>query len=113
MKKLFLIIGIISCLSFNREIHKVSYYGEKFHGRKTANGEIFNSNEYTCAATKNYKFGTILKVTNIKNGKSVNVRVNDRGNFKRLGRTLDLSKSAFKQIGNLKKGVLIVKIEKI
>jgi rare lipoprotein A len=98
-------------INSNKEIHKVSYYGGNFHGRKTANGEIYNKNNLTCAATKNYKFGTTLKVTNIKNGKSVIVKVTDRGNFAKLNRTLDLSEKAFKTIGNIKSGLLKVYIE--
>jgi rare lipoprotein A len=95
----------------NKEVHKVSYYGGNFHGKKTANGDTFDKNDLTCAATKNYKFGTILKVTNIKNGKSVIVKVTDRGNFAKLNRTLDLSERAFKTIGNIKSGLLKVYIE--
>jgi rare lipoprotein A len=95
----------------SNEVHKVSYYGGNFHGKKAANGEIYNKNNLTCAATKNYKFGTILKVTNIKNGKSVIVEVTDRGNFAKFGRTLDLSEKAFKTIGNIKSGLFKVYIE--
>jgi len=66
-------------------------------GNRTANGEIFNRNKMT-AAHKKYAFGTRLKVTNTRNGKSVVVRINDRGPFIR-GRSIDLSKGAAKQIG--------------
>ncbi len=93
--------------------HKVSWYGGKFHGRKTASGEIYNQNKLTCAATKTYKLGTYLKVTNIENNKSVVVKVNDRGGFKKYGRTLDLSRQAFKNIAKLSKGVIKVRIEKV
>jgi len=73
-----------------------SYYGKKFHNRKTASGEIFNMNEYT-AAHRTLPFGTILKVTNIQNKKSVLVRINDRGPF--IGsRILDLSYEAANKI---------------
>jgi rare lipoprotein A len=74
-----------------------SWYGKKFHGRKTANGEFYNMNDYT-AAHRNHPFGTILRVTNLDNGKEVIVRVNDRGPFKR-GRKLDLSFAAAQEIG--------------
>lgn len=91
---------------------KASYYAGKFIGRKTANGEIFTSNDLTCAHMY-YKFGTRLRVTNVKNGKSIIVRVNDRGGFSKYGRIVDLSKAAFKRIASTKSGVINVKIEKI
>ena len=69
-----------------------SYYAEDFHGKKTSNGERFNMNALTCAH-KSLPFNTILKVTNLANGKSCEVRVNDRGPFV-LNREIDLSKSA-------------------
>lgn len=92
-------------------VHKVSYYGDYHHGKLMANGKIFNKNKLTCAATKSFKIGTKLKVTNVKNGKAVVVTVTDRGNFKRLGRTLDLSEEAFKRIGNKNSGLLEVNIK--
>ena len=81
-----------------------SFYGEKWNGRKTANGEIFNTYELT-AAHKKLPFGTKVKVVNKTNGKSVVVRINDRGPFVK-GRTLDLSKKAFQSIASINKGVL-------
>ena len=81
-----------------------SFYGEKWNGRKTANGEIFNTYELT-AAHKKLPFGTKVKVVNKTNGKSVVVRINDRGPFVK-GRTIDLSKKAFQSIASIKKGVL-------
>ena len=81
-----------------------SFYGEKWNGRKTANGEIFNTYELT-AAHKSLPFGTKVKVVNKTNGKSVVVRINDRGPFVK-GRTIDLSKKAFQSIASIKKGVL-------
>ena len=86
-----------------------TFYGGVFHGRLTASGERFDKNKFTCASNY-YKIGTILEVTNIANGKSVVVKVNDRGGFK--GMKLDLSEGAFKRIANLKQGVLKVKVEK-
>ncbi len=79
-----------------------SYYGAKFHGRKTANGETFDMYAFT-AAHKTLPFGTILKVTNIKNGKQVTVRINDRGPFVR-NRILDLSYAAAREIGMINSG---------
>ena len=81
-----------------------SFYGEEWNGRRTANGEIFNTYELT-AAHKSLPFGTKVKVVNKTNGKSVVVRINDRGPFVK-GRTLDLSKKAFQSIASIKKGVL-------
>lgn len=86
-----------------------SYYAMKYQGRKTANGELFDQKAMT-AAHKRLPFGSKVKVTNIENGKSVVVRVNDRGPFVR-GRIIDLSKSAFQRIGNTKDGVIEVEIE--
>jgi rare lipoprotein A len=90
----------------------VSWYGKPFHGRKTANGETYNMYGHT-TASNSHKMGTVLKVTNISNGKSVVVKVNDTGNFSRLGRTLDLSKAAFAKIAPLGQGTCKVKIEKL
>lgn len=74
-----------------------SWYGPGFHGRKTANGERFNTNELTCAH-KSLPFNTILKVTNLENGRYTIVRVNDRGPYIR-GRIIDLSNAAKNEIG--------------
>jgi len=86
-----------------------SYYANKYQGRKTASGELFNQKAMT-AAHKRLPFGTKVKVTNVDNGKSVVVRVNDRGPFV-SGRIIDLSKSAFERIGNTRHGVIEVEIE--
>ncbi len=86
-----------------------SYYGKKFHGRKTANGEVFDMYGKT-AAHRNLAFGTRLKVTNLENGKSVIVKVNDRGPFV-AGRILDLSFGAAKEIGMIGSGVAKVNIK--
>jgi len=88
-----------------------SWYGPRFHGRKTANGEIFNQMAFT-AAHKKFKFGTLLRVTNPKNNKSVIVRINDRGPFIR-GRQLDLSKAAAFELEILVKGSAKVKIDQV
>ena len=89
-----------------------SWYGKPFHGRLTASGERFNMNDLTCASNT-HKMGTKLKVTNKSNGKSVVVRVNDTGGFKKYGRTLDLSKGAFAKIASIDKGVINIKIKEI
>jgi len=83
-----------------------SYYGKKFHKRRTASGEIYSIYRYT-AAHRYLPFGTVLSVKNLKNGRSVKVVVNDRGPFVR-GRVLDLSYAAAKKIGMLRDGVVPV-----
>jgi rare lipoprotein A len=76
---------------------EASWYGPGFHGRKTANGERFNTNELT-AAHKTLPFGTKVKVTNKQTGESVVVRINDRGPFAK-DRVIDLSKASAQAIG--------------
>jgi rare lipoprotein A len=87
---------------------KAAYYGKKFQGRKTASGEPFDMNKLT-AASNDHPFGTKLKVTNVANGKSVEVRVNDR--LTGGDRIIDLSYLAAQQIGMVKAGVAEVKVE--
>lgn len=86
---------------------EASYYADKFHGKKTASGEVFNQYKLTCAH-KTLPFGTKLEVTNLKNNKTVTVVVNDRGPFV-SGRVVDLSKAAAKKIDMIKYGVVKVK----
>ncbi len=87
-----------------------SYYHDKFNGRKTASGERFSNKEYT-AAHKKLPFGTKIRVTNLENGKSVIVAINDRGPFSKH-REIDLTKKAFMEISDKKThGELSVKIE--
>ncbi|XCI75796.1 MAG: septal ring lytic transglycosylase RlpA family protein [Flavobacteriales bacterium] len=88
-----------------------SWYGPGFHGRKTANGQIFDMRKFT-AAHKTLPFGTKLKVTNPKNGKTVTVTINDRGPSPN-GRILDLSKAAFKAIAHNDRGVIQVQYEEV
>ncbi|WP_342597053.1 septal ring lytic transglycosylase RlpA family protein [Cyanobacterium aponinum UTEX 3222] len=86
-----------------------SWYGPGFHGRKTASGERFNQNALT-AAHRSLPFGTRVKVTNLNNGRSVVVRINDRGPFTR-GRIVDLSAGAARVIGLKNSGVAPVRIQ--
>lgn len=86
-----------------------SYYADKYHGRKTSNGETFNMYDMT-AAHKTLPFNTKVKVTNLSNGKSVVVRINDRGPFVK-GREIDLSKGAAVKIGMIKSGTAKVSLE--
>lgn len=88
---------------------KVSYLARKFTGRKTASGEQFDPNALTMAH-KTLPFGTLVRVTNPLNGKSVQVRVNDRGPFT-AGRVADLSHAAARQIDMLRAGVAHVRLE--
>lgn len=103
---------ITSLISYiDRGTMKASWYGPRFHGKLTANGEIYDQMALT-AAHKSLKFGTLLKITNTRNGKSVVVRINDRGPYI-AGRQLDLSKGAAIELGLLEKGVAKVKVEEI
>jgi len=88
-----------------------SWYGPKFHGKITANGEIYDQMAFT-AAHKKLKFGTLLKITNLKNDKSVIVRINDRGPYI-PGRNIDLSKASALALGMMHRGVIKVKVEQI
>lgn len=100
---------IIKVKSYKENV-VASYYANKFHGRKTASGVVFDNTKLT-AAHKSLPFGTKLKVTNLANGKSVLVEVNDRGPFVK-GRELDLSKAAFLEISRgISYGLMRVNIE--
>ncbi len=95
------------CLRLKPERHP--YYADEFNGRNTANGEVYDMNDFT-AAHPFYPFNTIVKVINISNGKSVEVRINDRmPNFKE--RIIDLSLVAAKKIDMINAGIQDVKIE--
>ena len=86
-----------------------SYYADRYHNKRTASGEPYQKSANT-AAHMTLPFGAMVRVTNLANGKSVVVRVNDRGNFPR-GRVIDLSRAAFSSIGNTRSGLLKVKVE--
>jgi len=86
-----------------KEVGVISYYGPGFHGKKTANGETYNQNGLT-AAHRTIPFNTKVKVTIFSSDKSVIVRINDRGPFKKK-RILDLSVGAAKKVGLTKEGV--------
>jgi rare lipoprotein A len=109
---LFLAFAATSChrktTPSGSETGMASYYAESYNGKKTANGEIYNSSALT-AAHKTLPFGTKVKVTNLSNGKSVKVRINDRGPFV-TGRIIDLTKKAAKKIDMVNAGVVKVKI---
>ena len=101
-------VGFTSCFRKGSETGMASFYADKYVGRKTSNGEKFKQNKLT-AAHKTLPFGTKVKVTNLSNGQSVKVRVNDRGPFIQ-GRIIDLSKKAAKKIDMVNAGVTKVTI---
>ena len=91
------------------QIGMASWYGPGYHGNTCASGEIYNMYELT-AAHRDLPFGTYVRVTNLRNGKRVVVRINDRGPFKR-GRIIDLSYAAARKIGMVREGSTKVRIE--
>jgi len=86
-----------------------SYYAHDFHGRKTANGEIYNMYDMT-AAHKSFPFNTIVRVRNLSNDKNIIVRINDRGPFV-VGRIIDLSLGAAQKIDMVQSGTTQVRLE--
>lgn len=109
---------IVVFIAFSGQAQKVvlktdtgvaSYYATKFHGRKTASGEIFYKDSLT-AAHKTLPFGTKVRVTNLKNNKSVIVKVNDRG-MQGKKRIIDLSPAAAKELNMIGSGLIKVKVE--
>ena len=117
-KKLGMLFALVLVSSIplfgNQQSETASWYDKSAPGvqSKTANGEKFNDKKLTCA-TKHDKFGTRLKVTNVKNGKSVICRVNDRGPKKSLKRRVDLTKTAFKKIADSEHGLAKVSVKKV
>ncbi len=106
---IFICTSSLSALELYKTGVTASYYAEDFHGKRTSNGERFNMNDYTCAH-KSLPFNTILKVTNLANGKTCEVRVNDRGPFV-ASREIDLSKAAAIKLGMIGSGTTKVKLE--
>jgi rare lipoprotein A len=90
---------------------KASWYGPGFHGRVTASGEPFDEAGLT-AAHKSFPLGSKAKVTNLTNGNSVEVKINDRGPFTE-GRIIDLSRAAARALGILESGIALVRVELI
>ena len=111
-----LVISVITTLSFvsldaqTVQRGKASFYSKRATGARTSSGERLHHDSLTCAH-RTYPFGTRLKVTNLSTGKSVIVRVTDRGPFRR-GRIIDLSWAAAKEIGMLAKGIATVVVER-
>ena len=121
MKKLFLIIfSFITVMLYSQKVDSNKIYTASYYAynttRYTASGQKFNNHGLT-AAHKTLPFGTKVKVTNVNNGKTVVVTINDRGPFKRTpdfkyySRVLDLAKGAFKQIASTSTGVIKIKYE--
>jgi|SRR5690625_207635 len=106
---LMLFVGFTSCAPTKVERGEASYYHNKFRGKKTASGQKFRQYKLT-AAHKTLPLGTKVKVTNLQNGKTVRVTINDRGPFVD-GRIIDLTRRAARRIDMLKDGVAPVKIE--
>ncbi len=105
----FLLINL-SSLQAQVEYGDAAYYADKYHlSSKTASGELYDKYKFT-AAHRSLKFGTILKVTHLENGRSVTVKVNDRGPYTK-GRIIDLSRAAAEQIDLIEDGIAKVKIE--
>jgi rare lipoprotein A len=88
---------------------KAAWYGGRFHGRKTASGERFDKNALT-AAHKKLPFDTMVRVRNLDNGKTVIVRITDRGPYGK-GRIIDMSEAAAKELDMIKAGVVKVEVE--
>ena len=107
----FVTLLILDNIFFFPQLGTASWYGRPWTGKKTANGEIFNPKKLTAAHCR-LPFGTKVKVTNLKNGKEVIVRINDRGPYIR-GRVIDLSLAAARKLGMAKKGLAKVKIEAV
>lgn len=101
----------INFLHAQTERGEASYYADKFNGRKTASGEVFDNSKFT-AAHNSLPFNTIVRVTNLGNGKTTEVRINDRGPSTK-GRIIDLSKAAAIEINMLAAGTARVEIEVI
>ncbi len=95
--------------AITKQVGIASWYGPRFHGRKTANGDVFNQNKMT-AAHRTLPLGTKVEVTNVKNGKSVEVHINDRGPYVD-GRVIDLSRAAAIRLGMKEGGLARVRIE--
>lgn len=89
-------------------IGMASWYGGKFHGRQTANGEVYNMNKLT-AAHPTLPFGTWVDITNLRNGRTITLRINDRGPFIK-GRVIDVSRRAAKKLGFINDGITRVGI---
>jgi len=104
-----ILLVFCSCAKTITESGKASFYADKYEGRKTASGDVFRQKRMT-AAHKTLPFGSKVKVTNLANGQTVRVVINDRGPFV-AGRIIDLSKGAAQEIDMVRAGVVNVRIK--
>lgn len=104
-------VGTVATAQSSKSVGKATYYGNKFHGRRTSDGSRYHRDSLTCAH-KTLPFGTLLKVRNPKNDQEVVVKVTDRGPF-RPGAIVDLSFAAAKQIGIVSAGVASVEVTQV
>lgn len=113
MLKAFLttITMMLFSFAFSQHTGKATFYHDKYNGRKASDGSIFYQTALTCASNV-HKLGSLLRITNLENGKTVDVKVTDRGPFK-YPKIVDLSKAAFSQIASLKQGIARVLVEEI
>ena len=116
MRRLFWVLLIVIGIGqgcFAAKVYKssavASFYGADFHGKTTSSGELFDMHDFTCAH-KLLPFNTVLRVTNLMNGRVVEVRVNDRGPFV-VGREIDLSTAAAEKLNMIGAGTVEVKLE--
>ena len=108
----FFLLGFLNlCLTLRAERGVASYYHNKFHGKRMANGEVYHRDSFTCAHRR-YPFGTWLRVTNPRNGKAVVVKVTDRGPYSHRF-TIDLSLAAARYLDILSSGFAPVEITQV
>lgn len=105
------ILSLTTTTALAQNKGKASYYGNKFHGRRTSDGSRYHKDSLTCAH-RTLPFGTLLKVRNQKNGREVVVKVTDRGPFG-PGRIVDLSMAAAREIGMVQQGVVPVEVIRV
>lgn len=105
------ILSLTTTTALAQNKGKASYYGNKFHGRRTSDGSRYHKDSLTCAH-RTLPFGTLLKVRNQKNGREVVVKVTDRGPFG-PGRIVDLSMAAAREIGMVQQGVVPVEVTRV
>ena len=114
IRKLYILLFLLAfnfAVQAQTQTGKATFYSKKWTGRRTASGERLHHDSMTCAH-RTYPFGTLLRVTNNKNGKQVVVRVTDRGPYGR-NRIIDLSWGAAKAIDMLAMGVVPVTVERV
>lgn len=105
------ILSLTTTTALAQSKGKASYYGNKFHGRRTSDGSRYHKDSLTCAH-RTLPFGTLIKVRNQKNGREVVVKVTDRGPFG-PGRIVDLSMAAAREIGMVQQGVVPVEVTRV